>query len=184
MGDKLLTSKTTLPEGNTGTTVKEWEEFILDETFVEENWSKYYDGEGLKGIDVEEKPIPVENPADGSLDDNNYIKYNFQQMDEDGNALGAASTSTETPADAGLYDIEVRSDKYASNATFAQTYWGHVATGRAVISPVTSKTSWELSEPVKLKVTKEDGTMRSSTYSCRRPVGALQVGFDIFDPSG
>ena len=165
VGDKLLTSKTTLPEGNTGTTVKEWEEFILDETFVEENWSKYYDGEGLKGIDVEEKPIPVENPADGSLDDNNYIKYNFQQMDEDGNALGAASTSTETPADAGLYDIEVRSDQYASNATFAQTYWGHVATGRAVISPVTSKTSWELSEPVKLKVTKEDGTVEEKEYS-------------------
>lgn len=165
VGDKLLTSKTTLPEGNTGTTVKEWEEFILDETFVEENWSKYYEGEGLKGIDVEEKPIPVENPADGSLDDNNYIKYNFQQMDEDGNALGAASTSTETPADAGLYDIEVRSDQYASNATFAQTYWGHVATGRAVISPVTSKTSWELSEPVKLKVTKEDGTVEEKEYS-------------------
>ena len=165
VGDKLLTSKTTLPEGNTGTTVKEWEEFILDETFVEENWSKYYDGEGLKGIDVEEKPIPVENPADGSLDDNNYIKYNFQQMDEDGNALGAASTSTETPADADLYDIEVRSDQYASNATFAQTYWGHVATGRAVISPVTSKTSWELSEPVKLKVTKEDGTVEEKEYS-------------------
>ena len=165
VGDKLLTSKTTLPEGNTGTTVKEWEEFTLDETFVEKNWSKYYDGEGLKGIDVEEKPIPVENPADGKLDDNNYIKYNFQQMDEDGNALSAASTSTETPADAGLYDIEVRSDQYASNATFAQTYWGHVATGRAVISPVTSKTSWELSEPVKLKVTKEDGTVEEREYS-------------------
>ncbi len=165
VGDKLLTSKTTLPEGNTGTTVKEWEEFTLDETFVEKNWSKYYDGEGLKGIDVEEKPIPVENPADGKLDDNNYIKYNFQQMDEDGNALSAASTSTEAPADAGLYDIEVRSDQYASNATFAQTYWGHVATGRAVISPVTSKTSWELSEPVKLKVTKEDGTVEEREYS-------------------
>ena len=30
VGDKLLTSKTTLPEGNTGTTVKEWEELTLD----------------------------------------------------------------------------------------------------------------------------------------------------------
>lgn len=173
--DKPLNSNTTLPAGSTDNLLpgenpiaKEWETFKLDESFVAKTWSKYYDGEPLQKIDVEKTPIAVENPAGGSLNKNGNIKYNYQQMDEDGNPVSAAATSKDTPADAGRYDIEVRSDQYASkteNPDFEKTYWGHAATGSAVISPVTSKTSWELTEPLKLEITDGDGNKVEKEYT-------------------
>ena len=168
VGEKLLTSNTTLPQGSAGsgdTTAKEWESFKLDEDFVTKNWSKYYDGEPLEKVDVSKTPIKVDNPAGGQLDNNDKIKYNYQQMDEDGNPISAATTGTRTPADAGFYDIEVRSEQYKENAPFSQTYWGHSATGRAVISPVCSTTSWELSEPVVLSTTDADGNEVRKEYT-------------------
>lgn len=168
VGDKLLSSNTTLPSGSASggdTVAKEWDHFNLHETFVEENWSKYYDGEPLTRVDVSANPIPVENPAGGQLDDNNAIKYNFQQVDENGEALSAAVTGSDTPANAGLYNIEVRSEQYHSNAAFAQTYWGHSATGRAVIRPVCSATSAEVAEGVTLTYTDADGNEQSKSYT-------------------
>lgn len=168
VGDTLLKSNTTLPTGSsTGgdTVAKEWETFELDKEFVGEKWSKYYDGLPLTKINVAETPIPVNNPAGGRLDSNNYIKYNYQQMKENGDAWGTAETTSETPFEAGLYDIEVRSEQYKSNTAFNQTYWGHVATGQATIAPVTSKTSWNLTQPIKVKVTDEAGKLVEREYS-------------------
>lgn len=170
--DKPLSSNTTLPVGSTDNLApgqnpiaKEWETFELDKDFVAKTWSKYYDGEALQKIDVNKTPIPVDNPANGLLNNNEKIKYNYQQVDENGAPISAATTGTSTPADAGHYDIEVRSDQYASNTTFAQTYWGHAATGSAVISPVMSKTSWELTEPLKLETTDADGNKVEKEYT-------------------
>ncbi len=168
VGDKLLSSNTTLPSGSSGsgdTVAKEWEHFTLDETFIKQNWSKYYDGEALTPVDVQANPIRVENPAGGSLNDNKAIKYNFQQVNEDGEALSAAVTGSHTPSDAGLYEIEVRSDQYHNNTTFAQTYWGHSATGQAVIYPVCSATTAEVKQGVTLTYTDQDGNQQSKTYT-------------------
>ena len=167
VGDTLLSSNTTLPAGSSSggdTIAKEWERFTLDTGFVERNWSKYYDGEPLAPVDVEASPIPVGNPAGGRLDDNKTLKYNFQQVDEDGAALSAAVTGTATPSDAGLYDIEVRSEQYKQNTAFSQTYWGHSATGRAVIRPVCSATTTEVEQGVTLSYTDADGNERRKTY--------------------
>lgn len=168
VGDTLLSSNTTLPAGSsTGgdTIAKEWERFTLDTDFVEQNWSKYYDGEPLTPVDVEANPIPVGNPAGGQLNENKTLKYNFQQVDEDGAALSAAVTGTATPSDAGFYDIEVRSEQYKQNTAFSQTYWGHSATGRAVIRPVCSATTAEVEQGVTLSYTDADGNVQLKTYT-------------------
>ncbi len=168
VGDKLLTSNTTLPPGSVGggdTKPKEWNVFELDETFVQENWNKYYDGKELERVDVEKTPIPVDDPIDGKLNQNKFIKYYYWQVDEDGETVGSASENTKTPAAAGTYTIEVRSNQYASDPNFNMTYWGHAATGSAVISPVTSKTSWELTEPLKLEITDGEGNKVEKEYT-------------------
>lgn len=168
VGDKLLTSNTTLPPGSVGggdTKPKEWNVFELDETFVQENWNKYYDGKELERVDVEKTPILVDDPIDGKLNQNKFIKYYYWQVDEDGETVGSASENTKTPAAAGTYTIEVRSNQYASDPNFNMTYWGHAATGSAVISPVTSKTSWELTEPLKLEITDGEGNKVEKEYT-------------------
>lgn len=168
VGDKLLTSNTTLPPGSVGggdTKPKEWNVFELDETFVQENWNKYYDGKELERVDVEKTPILVDDPIDGKLNQNKFIKYYYWQVDEDGETVGSASENTKTPAAAGTYTIEVRSSQYASDPNFNMTYWGHAATGSAVISPVTSKTSWELTEPLKLEITDGEGNKVEKEYT-------------------
>ncbi len=170
VGDKLVSSKTTLPVGSTDNTgkpptVKEWENFELSEEFVEKNWTKYYDGEGLAKVDLAKNPIPVDNPPNNYLNDNSTIKYNYQQVNENGSALSAATTGTETPSNTGLYDIEVRSEQYKTNPTFANTYWGHNATGQATIKPVTSKTTWDVIEPVRIKTTDAEGNEVIKEYT-------------------
>ena len=168
VGDKLLTSNTTLPPGSVDggdTKPKEWNVFELDETFVQENWNKYYDGEQLEPVDVEKTPIPVDDPPAGELNQNKFIKYYYWQVDEDGETVGSASENTKTPTAAGTYTIEVRSNQYASDTNFNMTYWGHAATGSAIISPVTSKTSWELTEPLKLEITDGDGNKVEKEYT-------------------
>lgn len=168
VGDELLSSNTTLPTGSASggdSIAKEWERFTLDPGFVEQNWSKYYDGEPLTPVDVEANPIPVGNPAGGQLNENKTLKYNFQQVDEDGAALSAAVTGTATPSDAGFYDIEVRSEQYKENSAFSQTYWGHSATGRATIRPVCSATTAEVEQGVTLSYTDADGNEQRKTYT-------------------
>lgn len=168
VGDRLLKSNTTLPQGSVSggdTKPKEWNVFELDEKFVQENWNKYYDGVKLAMVDVEKTPIPVDDPTDGELNRNEFISYYYWQVDEDGETTGSASTSESTPADAGAYSIEVRSNQYASDNNFNMTYWGHAATGNAVIAPVMSKTSWELTEPLKLEVVDADGNTVEKEYT-------------------
>ncbi|MEY8562115.1 DUF11 domain-containing protein [Eggerthellaceae bacterium 3-80] len=169
VGNTLVTSNTNLPQGSTkpggGTYVKEWEVFELSPEFIEENWTKYYDGEPLAKVDLVTNPIPVENPAGGILNDNTHVEYFYQQVSEDGDAVSSGVTSDSTPADAGLYDIEVRSKQYENNATFTQTYWGHNATGQATIKPVTSKTTWDVIEPVRIKTTDADGNEVIKEYT-------------------
>lgn len=172
VGDRLLSSKTTLPEGSVGggdATPKEWNIFELDENFVRENWSKYYDGKELEPVNVDPDKggtaIPVTDPDGGKLDKNDFISYYFWQTDENGETVGSASTSDSTPADAGAYNIEVRSSQYKNQSPFSDTYWGHAATGSAVISPVTSKTSWNLTEPVKLELTDDEGNKVVKEYT-------------------
>lgn len=170
VGEKLLSSKTTLPTGSSsdGTTpiIKEWVDFTLPQEFIEENWNKYYDGSPLPTVDLAAHPIPVRDPTDGMLNNNGTIKFNYQQISETGSAWGTAVTGTATPADAGLYEIEVRSTQYSSDSTFAVTYWGHNATGVATIKPVTSKV--EVAEPVapaQLSFTTADGKTETKEYS-------------------
>ena len=169
VGDKLLTSKTTLPSGGTGDVIKEWEEFsLMDDpdhrAYIEANWNKYYDGNPLAAIDLAAHPIKVNNPANGQLDSNTGIKYNYQLVDENNKGLATSVTGTATPADAGIYNIEVRSEQYQNNATFAQTYWGHVATAEAKISPVMSKTSFELKNPITVEVNGQDKQYDTPTW--------------------
>ncbi len=169
VGSTLVSSNTNLPQGSTkpghDTFVKEWEYFELSEEFIEENWTKYYDGEPLTKVDLVTNPIPVDNPAGGILNSNDYVKYFYQQVSESGDAVSTGVTSQSTPADAGLYDIEVRSEQYQNNTTFMQTYWGHNATGQATIKPVTSKTTWDVIEPVRIKTTDAEGNEVIKEYT-------------------
>lgn len=169
VGDTLVSSNTNLPQGSTkpgvDTFVKEWEYFELSKEFIEENWTKYYDGEPLTKVDLVTNPIPVDNPANGILNSNDYVKYFYQQVSESGDAVSTGVTSESTPADAGLYDIEVRSEQYQNDTTFMQTYWGHNATGQATIKPVTSKTTWDVIEPVRIKTTDAEGNEVIKEYT-------------------
>ncbi|WP_251179269.1 DUF11 domain-containing protein [Adlercreutzia agrestimuris] len=169
VGSKLVTSNTNLPQGSSkpgqDTFVKEWENFKLKDEFIEENWTKYYDGESLKKVDLVTNPILVDNPAGGKLDKNDTVEYFYQQVSEFGDAVASGVTSADTPADAGLYDIEVRSTQYRDDSVFAQTYWGHNATGQATIKPVTSKTTWDVIDPVRIKTTDADGNEVIKEYT-------------------
>lgn len=171
VGDQLLTSNTMVPSGATEAISKEYEIFNLDDEFIEKNWNKYYDGTPIPPINVVETPIDVNNPAGGQLNEQESIEYNYQKINNSGEGITEAVTSKDTPSDAGRYYMEVRSTQYGAKpnevsppGSFAATYWGHRAIGEAKISPVMSKTSFELKNPITVEVNGQDKQYDTPTW--------------------
>ena len=177
-------------EGKTPT-LKRYIDFDLPEKWTK-TLSKKYDGIAFESYDWENDPITTDEEIAKTLSDSTKVKIKVQRYDKkDGEAIEPEQEmagNNVMPTDAGIYKLTVTSTQYAEGK-FAESYWGHRATGWAIIEKVPSKVQatyaieQNLDDPsdklnygkikkVQLKATVQPGDGTKAT--CKAPTGLVQ----------
>ena len=137
--------------------LKRYIDFDLPKDYTE-SLTKYYDGLPFTAYDISDpsKWITTKEETPKTLNDANAITYKYQRYTKiDGDPIHkeVAATPdgkplTDMPSNVGVMKFTMLSKQYADpnsddpvKQKFAQSYWGHRATGWCSINPIPSKVS-------------------------------------------
>ncbi len=145
-------------DGGGTSVLKRYIDFKLPETYVA-NLTKDYDGTAFASYDLEEKGKSITAPDGRVLDKNEFVEIIVQRHDkingtpiEEEHSTGGGN---KMPSDAGIYKFTLISKQYANADGFKESYWGHRATGWAVINKIPSKVDAQYA----IKVEERDGKL-------------------------
>lgn len=195
-----------------GTTLKRYIDFPLPDAYTN-SLKKYYDGTPLASYDLSKKENWIttkeEIPKVISDPDSLTFKYQRYTSKENGEPIGAEVASgadgsplTSMPADVGIMQFTMISTQYSASkdplyADFANSYWGHRATGWCEILPIDSaidlvEASWDdgqdgsIHEPAHeqltvhatIKAAELDPAGNKTAETCQAPRGYIQLYVD------
>ena len=137
-----------------GSILKRYIDFELPSRYTD-TLKKYYDGTPLASYDLSKKEnwITTEEEIPKTISDPDALTFKYQRYTskENGKPIGLeVSTGTDgaplssMPADVGIMQFTMISTQYSAStdpkyADFANSYWGHRATGWCEIMPIDSK---------------------------------------------
>ena len=172
--------------------LKRYIEFELPEEW-EKTLNKKYDGVAFKSYEWEKGDVESTEASPKPINKSDKIKIKVQRYDKKGGEAiepeqEMVGTNT-MPYDAGIYKLTVTSTQWADEPEYSASYWGHRATGWAIIEKVPSKMSatyaiqQDLDDPsdklnygkikkVQLKATVQPGD--GTKASCKAPDGLVQ----------
>ena len=178
--------------------------------------TKQYDGIPFKPwVLSQENKITYINPVDKTtqvLDKSGYsetlkkelVQFSYQALDENDKPTGPLSQegATSLPSDSGSFQVTMTSYQYAENPTFANSYYGHRATGKATITPAPAVLTMEAAPewgyqsesgdwtPIteenanagvagnRLKLRFNIRSANTTALTCESPTGSFQISID------
>ena len=178
--------------------------------------TKQYDGTPFEPwVLSKENKITYINPVDKTtqvLDKSGYsetlkkelVQFSYQALDENDKPTGPLSQegATSLPSDSGSFQVTMTSYQYAENPTFANSYYGHRATGKATITPAPAVLTMEAAPewgyqsesgdwtPIteenanagvagnRLKLRFNIRSANTTALTCKSPTGSFQISID------
>ncbi len=143
-------------DGGGTSVLKRYIDFKLPDTYVKD-LTKDYDGTAFESYDLKENSITA--PDGRILNNNDAVEIIVQRYDKiDGKPIEEEHSTgggNKMPSDAGIYKFTLISKQYANAEGFKESYWGHRATGWAVINKIPSKVDAQYA----IKVEERDGKL-------------------------
>lgn len=119
-----------------GSTAKRWIPFEMKEEYFPGGLTKPYDGTPIEKWSLAKNPVSITTSTETrTLNDDTYVTFKYQRIDDEGNPLEEFTTGTEMPTDTGRMAFRMESTQFGNDEKLT-SYWGHSTEGICEITPV------------------------------------------------
>ena len=119
-----------------GSTAKRWIPFEMKEEYFPGGLTKPYDGKPIEKWSLSQNPVSITTSTETrTLNDDTYVTFKYQRIDDEGNPLEEFTTGTEMPTDTGRMAFRMESTQFGNDEKLT-SYWGHSTEGICEITPV------------------------------------------------